>query len=344
MLYISIHRGLYCNTCRVDSAKMDIEDTGIPVEFKHAPEIGIKRVDVSQLNQVDFQEPLLILGFTHRPFHRFSSDSESVVKDLLDVFSNDQVPLTSGETILLGEWYRNKKGRYVKDWHINAAARSKGILPFFETPPELPDWLNQFCLARRAEKLDFQFLYWGDNGTSTPYHEDVAGTFSWSYNLRGRKLWNFFLTVSEQPTVASVIQNPGEMVFVPSGCFHKVQNLDNDTISINQNWFNSHNLPQVTMKIVDDSLDAKRRFDMFKIPFASPEEEMQQIEFVVMSNNDLNATALLDIISFKLDSDHALPFGDFAIIDAVLQDFRRIPQFPLVELKLLRLVEVVSSR
>lgn len=38
-----------------------------------------------------------------------------------------------------------------------------------------------------------------------------------------------------------VIQEPGEMVFVPSGWHHQVYNLE-DTISINHNWVNGCNL------------------------------------------------------------------------------------------------------
>ena len=35
-------------------------------------------------------------------------------------------------------------------------------------------------------------------------------------------------------------QGPGEAIFVPSGWFHVVENLE-DTLSINHNWFNAHN-------------------------------------------------------------------------------------------------------
>lgn len=38
-----------------------------------------------------------------------------------------------------------------------------------------------------------------------------------------------------------IIQNPGEVIFVPSGWFHQVSNIE-DTISINHNWYNACNL------------------------------------------------------------------------------------------------------
>ncbi|XP_048212443.1 2-oxoglutarate and iron-dependent oxygenase JMJD4 isoform X3 [Perognathus longimembris pacificus] len=94
---------------------------------------------------------------------------------------------------------------------------------------------------------------------------------SWSVNICGRKKWLLFPPGQEEPlrdlhgslpydvTAPSlldahlyprlqhssppleVMQEAGEMVFVPSGWHHQVYNLD-DTISINHNWVNGCNL------------------------------------------------------------------------------------------------------
>lgn len=37
------------------------------------------------------------------------------------------------------------------------------------------------------------------------------------------------------------LQEPGETIFVPSGWHHCVHNLE-DTLSINHNWLNAHNV------------------------------------------------------------------------------------------------------
>ena len=37
------------------------------------------------------------------------------------------------------------------------------------------------------------------------------------------------------------MQEPGETIFVPSGWHHTVENLD-DSLSINHNWLNAHNI------------------------------------------------------------------------------------------------------
>jgi dTDP-4-dehydrorhamnose 3,5-epimerase-like enzyme len=41
-----------------------------------------------------------------------------------------------------------------------------------------------------------------------------------------------------------VIQETGDAIFVPSGWYHQVKNLE-DTISINHNWFNGYNVREL---------------------------------------------------------------------------------------------------
>lgn len=83
----------------------------------------------------------------------------------------------------------------------------------------------------------------------TPLHADVYGSFSWSANVVGKKRWLFFppgeelklkavLGVTTLPrdlgeidlpameiTYYDLVQNAGEIVFVPSGWHHQVWNL-----------------------------------------------------------------------------------------------------------------------
>lgn len=94
----------------------------------------------------------------------------------------------------------------------------------------------------------------------TPFHSDVFNSFSWSANVCGRKRWIFFPPGEENflrdslnnlPYEISavyqtrkhfeLIQNPGEAIFVPSGWYHQVWNLE-DTISVNHNWVNGCNI------------------------------------------------------------------------------------------------------
>ncbi|GAB1607725.1 2-oxoglutarate and iron-dependent oxygenase JMJD4-like [Argonauta hians] len=116
-------------------------------------------------------------------------------------------------------------------------------------------------------KDDYRFVYMGPKGSWTPLHADVLHSYSWSANICGQKLWILFPPSEElclqdkygnlayDVTSADlqdpilypdyhklshryrVVQNPGEIIFVPSGWHHQVWNTE-DTISINHNWLN----------------------------------------------------------------------------------------------------------
>ncbi|KAF1314414.1 Sulfhydryl oxidase 2, partial [Globisporangium splendens] len=100
-----------------------------------------------------------------------------------------------------------------------------------------------------------------------------SGLRSWSVNITGRKEWIFFhpdeewklkdrfgryvipdVTMEDidrtqfphvhEATPIYVTQEAGEAIFVPSGWYHQVKNVE-ATISINHNWFNGYNLDQI---------------------------------------------------------------------------------------------------
>lgn len=95
-----------------------------------------------------------------------------------------------------------------------------------------------------ASLADFRFVYLGPGGTFTPLHRDVYGSYSWSANVVGRKVWWLFPpgtetqlregsglmfdvrgTEKEQLGV-KIVQEEGEVIFVPSGWHHQVVNID----------------------------------------------------------------------------------------------------------------------
>ncbi|XP_050710936.1 2-oxoglutarate and iron-dependent oxygenase JMJD4-like isoform X1 [Eriocheir sinensis] len=158
---------------------------------------------------------------------------------------------------------------YLKDWHFVQAYPEYDAyttLQFFAS-----DWLNEFWGVREDIQDDYQFVYIGPKGSWTPFHADVFRSYSWSTNICGRKRWVFYPPGEEQnlrdiygtpvydidspelrdssqfPKAASasgrleVIQEQGQTIFVPSGWYHQVWNLE-DTISINHNWLNGTNI------------------------------------------------------------------------------------------------------
>ncbi|KAK2663710.1 hypothetical protein Ddye_002284 [Dipteronia dyeriana] len=131
---------------------------------------------------------------------------------------------------------------------------------------------------------DYRFVYMGAKGSWTPLHADVFRSYSWSANVCGKKKWlflppsqhhlvfnrnlkncvyNIFDDVSETnfPGFKKAIwlectQEQNEIIFVPSGWYHQVLNLE-DTISINHNWFNAYNLSWVWDLLLRDYNEAK---------------------------------------------------------------------------------------
>lgn len=106
-------------------------------------------------------------------------------------------------------------------------------------------------------RADYRFVYIGVEGTWTPLHHDVFGSFSWSLNLSGTKLW-YFLTEESQKMAETlwgpgggspppdirvvanlafdtVLQREGELVFVPSRWYHQVHNVEGAAYPVEPN-------------------------------------------------------------------------------------------------------------
>ncbi len=143
--------------------------------------------------------------------------------------------------------------------------------------------------STRTPPDDFRFVYAGPRGSWTPLHHDVLCSHSWSANLCGRKRWLLFppsvspwlhsedsaeLLADARPERAAalpererrryprleralraaidVVQQPGELLFVPSGWHHQVLNLD-DVLSINHNWLNAACLRSVARFLASEA-------------------------------------------------------------------------------------------
>ncbi|MCL7041082.1 hypothetical protein MKW94_002666 [Papaver nudicaule] len=182
---------------------------------------------------------------------------------------------------------------YLKDWHF---VKEYSDYIAYTTPVFFrDDWLNFYLDSymhmdetsqdkNEINCSDYRFVYMGSKGTWTPLHADVFRSYSWSANVCGRKKWHLlspsqsqlvfdrhmkssvydiFEDVSEtqfpgfkKAIWLECIQEQNEIIFVPSGWYHQVLNME-DTISINHNWFNAHNLSWVWELLVKDYNEAK---------------------------------------------------------------------------------------
>ncbi len=156
-----------------------------------------------------------------------------------------------------GQWEKDGKLLYLKDWHFHRDVEDHGA---YQTPEWFcSDWLNEYWEREdeqedsSKERNDYRFVYVGPKGSWTPFHADVFGSFSWSANVAGRKRWVLFPPGHEgafkdplnnlahdvdQHTTANkdakavpkkyeVIQESGDVMFVPSMWHHQVKNSPN---------------------------------------------------------------------------------------------------------------------
>lgn len=159
-------------------------------------------------------------------------------------FERDERPLRE----VLDLWESGGgQGLYVKDWHLVAELEGVGCSPnTVYTPPGcfLDDWLSppfgSGAAQNNASTADFRFVYAGPEGTFTPLHRDVYGSYSWSANVVGRKVWWLFppgteprdthgelaFDVRGDADAVRILQEEGEVIFVPSGWHHQVMNVD----------------------------------------------------------------------------------------------------------------------
>ncbi|KAI3765856.1 hypothetical protein L2E82_15902 [Cichorium intybus] len=191
---------------------------------------------------------------------------------------------------------------YLKDWHFvkEYPEYTAYTTPPFFLDDWLNLYLDHYHIHEDPDTYqkrdniscsDYRFVYMGAKGTWTPFHADVFRSYSWSANVCGKKQWYFlspgqhhlafdrnmknsvydiFEDVSKttfpnfnKTTWLECTQDKNEIIFVPSGWFHQVHNLE-DTISINHNWFNAYNLSWVWDLLLRDYKEAKEYIEDIK--------------------------------------------------------------------------------
>eukprot|EP00050_Salpingoeca_kvevrii_P018467 m.74541 g.74541 ORF g.74541 m.74541 type:complete len:411 (-) comp8059_c0_seq2:4180-5412(-) len=204
------------------------------------------------------------------------------------------------------------RSTYLKDWHFTT--HPDGARMYKPPAPFAPDWLNAYC-AQRGD--DFRFVYLGPAGSRTLLHTDVLGSFSWSANISGKKRWTFFppdqrtllrskrghllkditsVDEKEYPHFSKavplvVLQEPGDLIFVPSFWYHQVENLT-DALSINHNWGNACNIAWMYHALEDDLKLARKETDDCK----DMEDWDSHCQLMLRANCGFDYSALLEMV------------------------------------------------
>ena len=166
---------------------------------------------------------------------------------------------------------------YVFDSSFDNDSISKALLNDFKPPSYFPDDL--FSLVGEKRRPPYRWFLLGPERSGTCVHIDPLGTSAWNTVLRGSKRWVAF-PPSTPKSIAKALdvikrgeddeainyfvdfiprlrekghrfyeftQLPGDTVFIPSGWWHAVLNLE-DSIAITQNFCSRNNLENVWRK------------------------------------------------------------------------------------------------
>ena len=210
------------------------------------------------------------------------------------------------------------------------------------------------CSIDSKQKDDFRFVYVGSSNTFTPLHHDVLFSYSWSVNIIGKKRWylfppeetsklfdkeneNLFTTKQILETINQqsvnfqqsdslslkylyLEQDPGDILIVPSGWYHIVQNMEGSVfnkdeydssknsrcsgpiISINHNWFNSSNILRVWKFLKDEVEEIRTMFEHHKESFHTLDGCYyweNHCEVVMKANTRINCYELTILLLMK---------------------------------------------
>ncbi|OQR99162.1 histone arginine demethylase [Thraustotheca clavata] len=169
------------------------------------------------------------------------------------------------------------------------AEKMPELLDDYTIPVVFDEDLLSFVHA--SQRPDFRWLVIGPARAGAPWHLDPVKTSAWNSLLVGRKRWamyppnhpppgvniinnqvhmtslewylNIYPTLSPDQLPYEVVQYPGETIYVPSGWWHLVLNLDL-TIAVTQNFVDANNLPSFVEDVIEsgdgDVLDVLEPF------------------------------------------------------------------------------------
>ncbi|KAF9112155.1 hypothetical protein BGX27_003891, partial [Mortierella sp. AM989] len=160
---------------------------------------------------------------------------------------------------------------------------------FVETVPKYFE-VDFLSLLNEEDRPPFRWILIGPQRTGAPWHVDPSGTSAWNTLLSGHKRWALYpphiIPPGHDPTsperISSVewyldvypflpselrpieiVQYPGQTIFVPTGWWHMVLNMD-DTVAVTQNFANETNLHYVkqSMQANKKELTQIRRWEV----------------------------------------------------------------------------------
>lgn len=174
---------------------------------------------------------------------------------------NKEITMRLGEYIDYIESTKEENPYYLRSWRFPYDCPE--LLEDYNIPEYFKSWHQQFPYKIRPQLGE---LYIGSVNTGTYLHVDTMMTSAWNAVISGRKRWFFYPPedqhylydgkvdafnpdLTKYPLFAKAksltcIQNPGEIIFIPSGWWHQVVNERNG-IALSENFVNETNYKMV---------------------------------------------------------------------------------------------------
>ncbi|KAF9951390.1 hypothetical protein BGZ72_007097 [Mortierella alpina] len=109
-----------------------------------------------------------------------------------------------------------------------------------------------FSLLEGDSRPPYRWMLIGPQRTGAPWHTDPSGTsVAWYLDVYP------FLPQESRPI--EIVQNPGQTIYVPSGWWHMVLNMDH-TVAVTQNFADDSNLMQVRQSMQADETETIQCF------------------------------------------------------------------------------------
>ena len=171
---------------------------------------------------------------------------------------------------------------YLFDWSLplNCPALDEN----FVTPSLLQENYLKLTSSSALYHNSWPSLFVAKKGTDSGLHVDAFGSHFWMFLISGRKKWTFYAPEDcgslnpkfydsldpifrpskdqlESLQCYSVELLPGQLLFVPSGSPHMVENIT-DTVAVSGNFVNESNLDEVVKHLKINALKDPRSEDL----------------------------------------------------------------------------------
>eukprot|EP00750_Incisomonas_marina_P024883 INCI5157.3.p1 GENE.INCI5157.3~~INCI5157.3.p1 ORF type:complete len:1120 (+),score=111.36 INCI5157.3:73-3360(+) len=216
------------------------------------------------------------------PLYIFDEDFGTRAPTLLKDFSVPQLrffpeDLFSVLELPVGARYSLSEGARGKPCDTDAATPIGATIPACPTTPEVHRQQSSSAY-HDGHRPDYQWLVVGPQKSGASWHTDPLGTSAWNALLRGRKRWamyppaqhppghdedgppmtslewyfSVYPTLPPQDRPLEFVQEPGDVIFIPSGWWHMVLNLE-VTVSVTQNFVDCSNLDNVCRELEQEA-------------------------------------------------------------------------------------------